>query len=106
MRRTPVLATTVAAVVGLQVAAPLVALLRPDKPHRLGWQMYSGTGGEEIVVTGADGSPIDIPWADIVVKAPRPELDWTRHLPEHVCSHVDQTTVTVTVGDASRTVSC
>ena len=67
--------------------------------------MYSGLGSE-IVVTGADGVDVDVPWKDVIARGPRPELDWTRHLPEHLCRHLEEPRITVTVGPTSRTVTC
>lgn len=92
-------------VVFLQFAIPLMALVVPEKPNRLGWQMYSGMGSE-IVVSDQAGEPVDVPWGELLARSPRPELDWTRHLPERLCLHLGEPQVTVTVGSVSRTVRC
>lgn len=68
--------------------------------------MYSAVGVEEVVVTDADDAEIDVPWQDVLPRSRRPELDWTRHLPEALCAKLDEPQVTVTVGDLSRTVAC
>ena len=78
----------------------------PDKPSRLGWQMYSGLGEEPVRVTGARGQPVEIPWSEILPKPRRPEIDWTNRLPEYLCTILDEPLITVTVGHRSRTVSC
>lgn len=96
----------VAAVVVLQVLIPTVALVMPDKPSRLGWQMYSGLGEEPVRVTGARGQPVEIPWSEILPKPRRPEIDWINRLPEYLCTILDEPLITVTVGHRSRTVSC
>ena len=100
------LASVVLIVIVLQFFVPLVALIVPDKPNRLGWQMYSGHGGGLVTVTDAQGRAVDVDCGEVLPKTRRPELDWTRHLPEHLCSHVEVDRLTVTIGDSSRTLTC
>lgn len=90
----------------LQFTVPLAALVLPDKPNRLGWQMYSGLGVANVLVTDQHEMPLDVPWGEVLAKSRRPELDWTQHLPEHLCTHLDEPELTVTVGQRSRTVTC
>jgi hypothetical protein len=99
-------AVAVLLVLFLQFAVPLVALVLPDKPNRLGWQMYSGVYAGDVVVTDGRGAPLDVRWSEVVARSLRPELDWTQRLPEHLCAHFDEPTITVTVGERSRTVTC
>ncbi len=106
MGKIPVLAVVVLLVLVLQVAVPLTALVLPGKPHRLGWQMYSGLGAGAIVVTDIGGKTIDVLWDDILAKGWRPELDWSRHLPEMLCARLGQEQITVAIGDEKRTLSC
>ena len=106
MRSKPWRAVAVLAVVLLQFTVPLIALITPDKPNRLGWQMYSGVGTYDVVVTDPQGEVVDVPWDDVLPRARRAELDWTRHLPEHLCRHLEEPRITVTVGLRSRTVTC
>jgi len=90
----------------LQVLVPLGALVSPAKPNRLGWQMYSGVGEHELVVFGATGEVLDVPWGDVLPRSQRPELNWTQRLPEHLCGVLDEPEVTVEFGAVSRTVTC
>lgn len=106
MDKRPVLAVVVLLVMVLQVAVPLTALVLPEKPHRLGWQMYSGLGAGTIVVTGTHGEAIDVNWDDILAKGWRPELDWSRHLPEVLCARLGQEQITVAIGDSRSSITC
>jgi len=78
----------------------------PNKPNRLGWQMFSGVGERDLVVTGADGQVLKVPWELVLPKGMRPELDWTRNLPEHLCSVLSESELTVQDGPSVRTVIC
>lgn len=106
MRTRSRLASIVAAILVLQFLVPAVALVLPGKPHRLGWQMYSGIGYHELTAVDQDGEALTVPWEDILPAPRRVELDWTRHLPERLCHHVTADELTVTVGHAKRTVTC
>ena len=57
----------VAAVVGVQFLVPLVSLLVPEPPTRLGWQMYSALGAFDVVVRDADGQVLEADWAPQVL---------------------------------------
>ncbi len=88
--------------IATQVLVPAIALLQP--PTRLGFQMYSGRGGTEVAVFDALGNSIDVEIEGYVAGTLRPELDWTRNLPEHLCASIaDAARVTVTRPDQSRT---
>lgn len=99
----------VAAVIVAQFSVPLVVLTVQQPPARWGWQMYSGLGAVEIVVRDVDGEVLDEQWAPKVLpRAMRPELDWSRHLPERICAVVTGAE-TVTVSQDGReavTVPC
>lgn len=100
------LAIVVVTLVVLQFLVPAVALVLPDKPNRLGWQMYSGMGQDDVIVVDQNGSAVEVPWEDFLAWPRRIELDWTNHLPELLCERVDAETLSVTVGRAERTVTC
>lgn len=109
MRSKERLPVVVAAVIVLQAAVPTVALIWPEKPNRLGWQMYSGIGtgaDEDFSIVGQDGAEIEVDWGEVRAKPRRPELDWTRHLPEAICDQSDAIQVTVTNSGRTRTVTC
>ena len=73
-----------ALIVGVQFSVPAVALAM-EPPTRLGFQMYSGLGEvPEITITANDGSTDEVAIGDVVA-VPRPELDWSIKLPEHLC---------------------
>lgn len=100
------LASVVAVIVVLQLLVPAFALVLPDKPHRLGWQMYSGLGQHEVEVVDQDGVAVTVQWDEVLAWPRRPELDWTQHLPEHLCQHLEAEELTVTAGPAVRTMTC
>ena len=100
------LVALVVAVVALQLVIPGSALLAPDKPNRLGWQMYSGLGDRAVEVFDARGVPLDFPWSEVLAKQRRLELNWTHVLPEHLCTVFDEPTITVAVGSERRPVEC
>jgi hypothetical protein len=92
--------------VAAQIAVPTIALLQPP-PTRFGFQMYSGQGGTKIVVLDGAGQPIDVNLGESVAGGLRPELDWTRDLPGHLCKAVSGAArVTVTQPDRSRSLEC
>jgi hypothetical protein len=95
-----------AGIVVVQFAVPLLALIA-SPPTRFGFQMYSGQGGTKVVILDAAGEPIDVDVQDYVAGTLRPELDWTRSLPEHLCLAVDGAArVTVSQPDRSRSLEC
>ena len=94
------------AVIVAQVAVPLVALLASDPPTRLGFQMYSATGTLEITVQDRHGDEVEVDVRDVLGTSPRPEIDWTKRLPEALCEVPEAHRVTVTKDEASRTVTC
>jgi hypothetical protein len=95
----------VAAVV-VQIAVPAMALMK-SPPTRFGFQMYSGQGWTSVEVIGSSGDAIDVDIESYVAGALRPELDWTRNLPEVLCSSVRGAAwVTVTQLDRSRSLAC
>lgn len=75
------------AVIIAQIAVPAIALTQ-EKPSRFGFQMYSGYGEGSIVVLDADGEDIDVDTPAVLPRTLRPELDWTQHVPEHLCAEV------------------
>lgn len=95
-----------AAGVALQFAVPAVALAL-DAPTRFGFQMYSGMGDQiSVHATDTAGATVHID-LDTVAANPRPEIDWTQHLPEYLCAtHPDYVNVTVSRDSGQRTASC
>jgi hypothetical protein len=87
-------------VVALQFLVPAVALTR-EPPTRLGFQMYSATGGVEIEVFDRNGHELKVDYSSVVAGSFRPELQWTRRLPEYLCSRFPRAAV-VEVTDSSR----
>lgn len=95
----------VVAVVLLQFAVPLLALLQPP-PTRFGFQMYSGRGGAEVRVVDDSGESHPVPM-DRVAAIFRPELNWTRYLPEYLCStRHHAVAIHVRQAEQSRSLSC
>ncbi|WP_353815987.1 hypothetical protein [Agromyces sp. SYSU T00266] len=92
-------------VVALQVIVPVIAFL-PAPPQRFSFQMYSARGGIEVVVIDEDGEqrPFD---AEPLVGQLRPEIDWSRTLPERVCAAEDGVAaVKITQFERERIVEC
>lgn len=79
--------TAIVTVIGLQFAVPAVAFVQ-EPPTRLGFQMYSGYGDGDITALDADGRLIELDWPNLLARNLRPELDWTRVVPQYLCSHV------------------
>lgn len=97
----------VLAVIGAQFCVPLVALVASAPPTRLGFQMYSGQGGVDITVEGEGGEELDPELGEILAVPLRPEVDWTRRLPDALCEVPGAMRVTVSrTGENSRTVEC
>ena len=93
------------AVIALQLAVPVVALLN-DPPGRFGFQMYSGLGGVQATVVNAAGHTRSVDLEQVAAE-PRPELDWTARLPEYLCSTVDDARmVHVHQSSSSRSLRC
>ena len=89
------------AVIGLQVAVPLVALLFQEPPARFTFPMYSGQGVVAVVIEDADGR--ELPFEEKTTIANyRPELNWVDHLPAHLCRVVPGAHA-VTVAQKGRT---
>lgn len=96
----------VIAAVFLQAALPFVAFLG-EPPTRFGFQMYSGLGHASVQAQSASGEPIRLELSDLVAGSMRPDMDWTRILPEHVCANVPGVaTVTVSQSSKHRDLTC
>jgi hypothetical protein len=89
------------AVIGLQVAVPLFAMLFQEPPARFAFPMYSGQGLVDVVIQDAHGKEVPFE-AGTVIAGFRPELNWVDHLPEYLCRAVP-TAHTVTVVQKGRT---
>ena len=72
----------VAALVGVQVAVPAVALLMA--PAQFGFQMYSGAGWTHVEMEDRQGNVRELKVASYVANG-RGDLDWTQRLPERIC---------------------
>lgn len=95
-----------AAVVALQLAVPAVALAL-DAPTRFGFQMYSGQGDNLTVSAVNRHGHIRRVDLSTVAANPRPELDWTQHLPEYLCATgAGYRSVTVSSDHARRELTC
>ena len=81
----------VVAVIALQVAVPMAALLRPP-PQKFGFQMYSGLGGVTVSVVDGDGDAEKLNDVEQIVGKLRPEIDWLQLLPESVCTAIPRRT--------------
>ena len=94
----------VATVIALQVAIPLVGLL--DPPARFAFQMYSGRGQVDVVITDRYGD--ELPFDPTAMIAGfRPELDWTKHLPALLCQETpDAYSIRVIQEDREVTRTC
>lgn len=89
----------------VQIGVPLFALGH-GVPSRFGFHMFSGREvlRVEVVNRQGDAEPASINrW----VANRRPELDWTRHLPERMCEDYPRGfTVTVSTSDNVRSFAC
>ena len=90
----------ICAVICVQVALPLIALLQPP-PQEFGFQMYSALGGVTAITVDADG--VEQPFVDLdrILAKDRPEVDWLPSLPEAICE-ADAAAVSVQVGQSGR----
>lgn len=96
----------VIAVVVVQVAVPLGALLLPP-PQRFGFQMYSAYGMVSAVQTDAEARETRIEDLDSFVGNLRVDVDWVAVLPEELCARLpDAVTVTVRQSERERTARC
>ncbi|MGC5077126.1 hypothetical protein [Agrococcus sp. DT81.2] len=86
------------AVIIAQIAVPAIALTQ-EKPARFGFQMYSGYGEGSITVLDDGGREIDVDMGALLPRALRPELDWTRHVPAHLCAEVPRAATVVVEQD-------
>ena len=93
-----------AAVIAVQFAVPAVALLQ-EKPARFGFQMYSGYGEGSITVLDRDGAELEVDLSALLPRTLRPELDWTRYVPEHFCAELPDAETIVIVQGATGTTS-
>lgn len=95
-----------AAVVATQLVVPAIALLGAP-PTRFGFQMYSAQGGAVVEVVDRAGRDVHVDLGEVLAGTPRPELDWTRVLPERICESEPQAVrVTVIQPEHERTVRC
>lgn len=95
----------VVAVVVVQFTVPFLALLQPP-PTRFGFQMYSGLGGADVRVIDESGESHRVPMERVAANF-RPELNWTRHLPEYLCSTWPHAvSIHVRQAEQSRSLSC
>lgn len=76
------------AVVAAQFVVPTIALLGSTPPTRFGFQMYSAQGWVKVKIFDESGHRITFDQSAHVAGLLRPELDWTRRLPEHLCRSV------------------
>ena len=77
------------AVVLVQFAVPLAALVTSERPTRLGFQMYAGVGGPTVEVMDRDGEVLPYDWRQEIASLPRPDLDWaSSDLPRRLCDIV------------------
>jgi hypothetical protein len=93
-------------VFALQVAVPAIALLG-EPPTRFGFHMYTAQGGVSVEAVDLDGDEVAIDLSRLVAGTLRPELDWTKVLPEEVCAaESGAARVTVRQSDRERTIQC
>ena len=94
------------AVIALQVAVPTVALVFGDPPAMFSFPMYSGRGQVTVHVLDDQGNQLPYQqWSKVA--GDRPEIDWTRYLPEHLCEVVPHAhTVTVTQQGREGRLTC
>lgn len=74
----------VLAVIAVQVAVPVVALVGSEAPTRFGFQMYSGLGTATVTITDSQGHEIPFDSGGKLASF-RPEIDWTTRLPDYLC---------------------
>ncbi|MEF3402631.1 hypothetical protein [Agromyces sp. CCNWLW203] len=96
----------ICAVIGLQIAVPLVALFQPP-PQKFGFQMYSALGGITAVTVDAGGLEHPVDDFERIVAKNRPEIDWLPSLPEALCE-ADASAVSVRVEQSGqvRSIEC
>lgn len=91
-------------VVVVQVTVPAVALV--NAPAQYGFQMYSGRDWTAIEVLDSHGEKIEVAFETHIAHF-RPDIDWTRRLPEYLCEHVPGAAkVTVERLRGSRCLEC
>lgn len=98
----------VAAVIAVQFAVPLVALVGSEPPTRFGFQMYSALGTPTVEIRDRDGNLVPYDWGDAVASRARPDLDWgSSPLAGYLCETVPgAATVTITRNDHESRTSC
>ena len=72
-------------VIALQIAIPLAGLF--DPPARFSFQMYSGRGQVDVVITDRAGDELRFDPGSTIAGF-RPDLNWTKHLPAYLCQEV------------------
>jgi hypothetical protein len=96
----------IALVILVQAAVPTIALLG-EPPTRFGFQMYSAQGTVSVEAVDLEGGEVGIDLSRLVAGTLRPELDWTRVLPEEICAAEPRAArVTVRQPGNERTVRC
>lgn len=68
---------------------PAVILVVGDRPSRFGFQMYSGYGDVTATWRDAAGTEHVVDLDDHLANA-RNEVDWTRSLPDDLCSRIPE----------------
>lgn len=95
----------VAAVVTAQVLVPTAVLVMADPPARFGWQMYAVLSPELSATVIDDDGPQSLDLGPYVARL-RPEVDYLRWLPAHLCDRVDVEQVEVQRGEDVEARSC
>ena len=94
-----------AVLVVVQLGIPLVALTN-GVPSRFGFHMFSGREGLSVHVVDDSGADLPLELDDYVA-AGRPELDWSKVLPEFICEReAEAAVVTVSSRHTRRALSC
>jgi len=99
------LVVAIAVVIALQIIVPTIAFI-PAPPQRFSFQMYSARGGIEVTVIDDQGVERAFD-AEPLVGQLRPEIDWSRTLPEQVCATEEGlAAVKITQFEMVRIVEC
>ena len=96
------------AVIAVQVAVPLVALVGSEPPTRFGFQMYSGLGWPTVEIRDRDGELLSYNWRRAIASLGRPDLDWgSSDLAARLCTTVPgAATVLVRRNDHESVLAC
>lgn len=99
-------AAVVLAVMTVQLGVPSYVLLTQERPARFGWHMFAALRPGPTATAEFPSGTEEVDLTPYIPR-PRPEVDYLRVLPGHLCEQlVDAISVTVTRGEDSATRRC